>query len=352
VLSLTLECTTIHSVTNKTLNFALAYYSYALGSPYECLSYISTVSDILDVQSHIPSFSTTRSKLPALQVAGGATDAPSWEISFRSDSPDPIAEIRDGRAWAITETLRTLCLQGMYSFFLENGIDFLPLFCIGMCHEKLFPNDPTAALKSYRTALPLLTIAESEISAVLPSALPPGSTSGTGKLDFSSFTRFRELWRWAERLIWRAVILTASTGNIHEDKKEDSVWTWLSHYTSCSAHWPATFRTQHRSTISVLHLHALILRTTSVSPLTASLRPTLRLQDPRKSPDWVHTARSVVQEYRAILTASTRFPRAGERNVKVEDLVDLCIAVWEASGEAGDSTGWVIDVRQNVLFFR
>jgi hypothetical protein len=59
----------------------------------------------------------------------------------------------------------------------------------------------------------------------------------------------------------------------------------------------------------------------------------------------VQTARSVVQEYRAILTVSTHFPRAGEKNVKVENFVDLCVAVWEASGEVGDHANWVIDVR-------
>lgn len=30
--------------------------------------------------------------------------------------------------------------------------------------------------------------------------------------------------------------------------------------------------------------------------------------------------------------------------MKVEDFVDLCVAVWEASGAVGDHAGWVIDV--------
>ncbi|KAL0066998.1 hypothetical protein AAF712_005987 [Marasmius tenuissimus] len=58
----------------------------------------------------------------------------------------------------------------------------------------------------------------------------------------------------------------------------------------------------------------------------------------------MHTARSVIQEYRAILNVSTTFPKAGERNHKVEDFVDLCVAVWEASGGVGEYTGWVLDV--------
>jgi hypothetical protein len=51
----------------------LAYYAYALGMPSECLSSISKIPDLPNI---------------------------------------PVAEIRDGRAWAMTETLRTLCLQG------------------------------------------------------------------------------------------------------------------------------------------------------------------------------------------------------------------------------------------------
>jgi hypothetical protein len=81
--------------------------------PSECLAHISKIPDLPDVQSHIPSFSATRSKLLALQVAGGASEASSSRaVSFASDSPAPIAEIRDGKAWAMTETIRTLCLQG------------------------------------------------------------------------------------------------------------------------------------------------------------------------------------------------------------------------------------------------
>jgi hypothetical protein len=220
-----------------------------------------------------------------------------------------------------------------------------------MAHEKLSPREHKKALKSYRVALPLLTVAESEISAVLPNTLPPVASSGVGKIEFPSFTRFRELWRWIERLIWRAVVLTSQICDINDDRQEDSIWTWLRHYMTCSAHWPATFRTRHRSVISVLHLQALILRANSFPHTTESNAlevpsspPTARPTKARRPPPWVHTARSVIQEYRAILTVSTRFPRAGEHNVKVENFVDLCVAVWEVSGEVGDYAGWVIDV--------
>jgi hypothetical protein len=205
-----------------------------------------------------------------------------------------------------------------------------------MAHERLSPREPTKALKAYASALPLLKIAETEIAAFLPPNSGPPHASGPCKLDFSSFTRFRELWRWVERLTWRAVILAARSSSLHaQEGPDDSVWTWLAHYSSCSAYWPATFRTRHRSTISVLHLRAFIIRAGSL--------PT---HDPWKPALWLHGARTVIHEYRAILNVSTQFPRAGDRNVKVEEFVDLCVAVWEASGAVGDYAGWVIDVRE------
>jgi len=45
-----------------------------------------------------------------------------------------------------------------------------------------------------------------------------------------------------------------------------------------------------------------------------------------------------------ILSSSTNFPRAGEHNVKVEEFVDFCVAVWEAAGGVGEHAGWIIDV--------
>ncbi|KAJ3764211.1 hypothetical protein EV360DRAFT_31862 [Lentinula raphanica] len=274
-----------------TLNFALAYYAYALGNPSECLDQLNKVPDVSHVQNHIP--------LPATLKANS---------------------LHDGRAWAIAETIRSLCLQGM-------------------SHEKLFPDNPRKALKTYSAAFPLLTIVETELA----STYAPVPTS-TGKIDFSSFTRFREVWRWVERLLWRAIVLGSRIFNLHHDHKltscseSDSLWTWLEHYSSCSVYWPSNFRTSHRSTISVIYLRALVLRYGSESPQPALVGTA------RKSPPWMNTARSVVQEYRAILNVSTKFPKAGERNYKVEDFAEQCVAVWEASGGIGEYGGWVLDV--------
>ncbi|KAF9267127.1 hypothetical protein L218DRAFT_720524 [Marasmius fiardii PR-910] len=306
-----------------TLNFALAYHAYALGNPSECLQHLNKVPDVSHVQNHIPLPSTMRAstllKVPGESNATDASSSISGVSSFATDISSSMAEIKDGRAWAMVETIRTLCLQGM-------------------AHEKLHPSNPQRALDTYAAAFPILTIIESELVSVAPTSY--------GKIDFSSFTRFREVWRWVERLLWRAIVLASRLLNIHHDHKQinqcklnDSIWTWLDHYSSCSVYWPSNFRTSHRSTISVLYLRALVLRHSTSHPVLHT-----SILEPPQPPSWMHTARSVVQEYRAILSVSTNFPRAGERNHKVEDFVDLCVGVWEASGAVGDYTGWVLDV--------
>ena len=49
---------------------------------------------------------------------------------------------------------------------------------------------------------------------------------------------------------------------------------------------------------------------------------------------WRAEALEVVNAYRAVLTATTSFPRAGERNVAVEEFAEIAVALWEA--------GWVV----------
>jgi hypothetical protein len=63
-----------------------------------------------------------------------------------------------------------------------------------------------------------------------------------------------------------------------------------------------------------------------------------------KTPPWRSKARSLAQDYRGVLSVCTKFPRAGEKTVEVEEFVDLCIAVREASGGIGERANWVIEV--------
>ena len=197
-----------------------------------------------------------------------------------------------------------------------------------MSHERISPSEPELALNAYLTALPLMKVVTSDIACTIPTK----STSGGG--DPGSFVRYRELWRWVERLLRRAIIIAARTIDLTSTDEQTSIWPLFYYYRACSAHWPPTFRSEHRSTVLVLQLRALILRSRSYNT------PALKAKAPR----WVSSARSVIQEYRNILTVSSHFPKAGEKNTKVEDFVDLCVAVWEADGAIGEYAGWVIDV--------
>lgn len=60
--------------------------------------------------------------------------------------------------------------------------------------------------------------------------------------------------------------------------------------------------------------------------------------------NWVTEARTLMEEYRVVLAVCTSFPKAGERNRKVEEYCDGIVAVWERSGADGTDSRWVIDV--------
>ncbi|KAG6372063.1 hypothetical protein JVT61DRAFT_8771 [Boletus reticuloceps] len=299
----------LQSTRSDSLFFALAYYAYALGEPSQCLDYLSKVPGISDAQGHIPLSSTVRSDGSTLHPPGSTTDtSTSWTGTFVSaEIPPSTTNIIDGRAWAIAESIRSICLQGM-------------------CNEKLHSEDPELAIQSYATAIPLLNITEFEILRSLTASASP-----------SSFPLYRELWRWVERVMFRAITLLARTRHLDD---QGLIWNFFTHYELCSAHWPPTFRTSHRSIINVLHLRALIVRFRAPSP---PVNPSPSMQ-PETPPQWFNTARSIINEYRTILDKCAHFPRAGERNVKVEDLVDLSVAAWEASGAVADRAQWVIDV--------
>ncbi|TFK51537.1 hypothetical protein OE88DRAFT_1659604 [Heliocybe sulcata] len=303
------------------LKLALAYYAYALGRPEECLSYIASVPNLSDFQSRVTPPATMRSEAPSLQVSGTRSDTPasSWAGSIAShESPGGCPDIGDGRAWALTESIRSVCLEGMSA-------------------EKLRPDNYEKASEIYSTALPLITSIESEMPRPLA---PQSSAHGPRMLEFSSFARYREFWRWAERLLWRAIILTAHTTELGRDTS-GPLWALLKQYYTCSAHWPPIFRSEHRPTIAALHLRAIVLQARNMPKPPNNA---LSSRDAARPSSWLGTARPIIQEYRVILNVSTSFPSAGERNVKVEDFVDLCVAVWEASGAFGDYAGLVIDV--------
>ncbi|KAI0631519.1 hypothetical protein C8Q77DRAFT_1061722 [Trametes polyzona] len=296
---------------------ALAYYAYALRRPSECLEHLAQVKDLSDAQGPVFSSPTTSSAPATLRVPGTSSNASlssSWTGSFVSaQSSSSVANIDEGRTWSVVEQIRSVCLKGM-------------------CYETMNASDIQRAFTTYTSAIALIASVVAEIPAHIPTAATGAPTSP----DNTSFTRYRELWRWVERVLRRGVILGARICDVSRtDGQNGAFWTLLQQYHTCSAHWPPSFRPEQRSTVAVLHLRALIFKARSSPP------PKPGADRPHR---WISAARSVVQEYRAILSVSTSFPKAGERNVKVEDLVDLSVAAWEADGAVGEYAGWVIDV--------
>ncbi|EKM51123.1 uncharacterized protein PHACADRAFT_263113 [Phanerochaete carnosa HHB-10118-sp] len=296
------------------VKLALAYYVYALGRPQECLALLSEVPSLEDVSARVAAYENMRADPSApsasLLNAAGTSASASRSTSLVSVSTVPRSEAEEGRLWGLTECIRSITLEGM-------------------SHERLSPQEPQKALAAYMRAIPLINAVLPEIQRIVNPASPQVINPSS-----PSFARFKELWRWTERALRRAIILTAQSSDpTAEDNHVDSFWTLQGIYRGCSAHWPATFHPELRSTIATVHLRAFVLR--------AQLLPSDVLR--AKAPRWISTARSVLQELRSLLNVCTKFPRAGERNIRVEDLVDLCVAVWEADGAVGEYAGWAID---------
>ncbi|TFK98375.1 hypothetical protein BDV98DRAFT_606935 [Pterulicium gracile] len=321
---------------HDTRNMALAYYAYALGDPSGCIAHLEKIPNLLSVQSHIPSAASVPQAdtlHPPPSTSGTTTDgsSASWTGSFLSDGTAAqivSADVKDGTAWALTETLRSICLQGM-------------------AYENIHPTSPDRAIQAYNVALPLITNLLNDFipqtTRTSPASSVPSSTS------FLAFTQHRELWRWVEAIIWRSACLLSRVSPVHDEDDLGMLWSWVKQYTLCTTIWPPDFRTQHRSTISVLYLRALVLRAQGRGPSSptfndAQQRHPYRDGHLEESQEWMLSARSLVNSYRAILSVSTKFPVAGQTNVKVEDFVDLCVAVWEAGGSAPDQAAWVTDI--------
>ncbi|TDL20474.1 hypothetical protein BD410DRAFT_790991 [Rickenella mellea] len=266
------------------IQHASAYFAFALDQPKECLTHLEAAN--VPGGSKIDGQATLKVPGPPNVHAGASVN----------ELPPPSLDIEDGKAWSFIEKIRSCCLEGM-------------------AHEKL-SQDPSAALSAYDRGVTQLA------ALSIPRSLP----IRPGRANFESFTRYRELWRWAERLLWRAIILSSRYRDLEYTMRVFRV------YATHSPHWPASFRSAHRSTVSTLYLRALTMLASFPSVLFPS------------KVAWTNEARSVVHEYRAILAATTHFPRAGERNMPVEEFVDLCVAVWEAGGSMADQASWVLDI--------
>ncbi|KAI0084572.1 hypothetical protein BDY19DRAFT_898280 [Irpex rosettiformis] len=294
------------------VKLCLAYYAFALGRPSECLSILETVKELTDVSTRVLSYNTMHEDGGSLQlpdsVASSSTSRTGSFVSvWTTGSAGTPAEIADGRSWGMIEAVRSITLQGM-------------------SQELLSPGSPEKAFSAYAPVVPLITAVVGELQSYFNT---PGNALAP------TFPKYRELWRWTERALRRAIILAAQLCDLSKvEEDEYSLWTLFDLYRACSAHWPPTFRPHLRSSIAIIQSRAFVLRTDAI--------PSDILK--AKAPRWIISARSVLQEFRSLLNVCTHFPRAGERNSPVEDFVDLCVAVWEADGAVGEQAGWVIDL--------
>jgi hypothetical protein len=143
-----------------------------------------------------------------------------------------------------------------FVLWIEPDSSLIFIFIPGMALELLHPSNPHLALDSYRTVLPFFASLQSELglnvvppsshsvasdSLSTPSTLSSAPSShpasqnyhyphlypsviqlpmlaqAGGKPDLSLFVPLKELWRWVERLLWRAVVLTAQVCDIRID---------------------------------------------------------------------------------------------------------------------------------------
>ena len=95
---------------------AIAYYSYALRRPTECLDTLSSINLQVPIpQGSVSVPGTARSPALSLQVPGTGSDlsiSSRTASSVSATSTISVADIDDGRAWAAVELLRSICLEG------------------------------------------------------------------------------------------------------------------------------------------------------------------------------------------------------------------------------------------------
>ncbi|KAI5117629.1 hypothetical protein M0805_001272 [Coniferiporia weirii] len=276
------EALRLMNTSDELVKQSIAFFSYALGRPSDCLEYVSGV--------------TFADRLTSIRPTLLVTSADEEGKPSLSSRPTP-KEVEEEDAWLLMEALRSCCLEGM-------------------SHERISPNSPAQALASYEKGIVLLQ------AFAIPKHPPPRP----GRASFESFNNYCELWRWTERLLWRTIVLSA-----HHKGVESTILVFRA-YAIHSVHWPATFEPIHRSTVCTLYLRALIMLAWQPGTLLQT-KAALTVE-----------MRSVVNEYREILGTTTLFPSAGEQNVLVEEFVDYCVAAWEAGGSVGDQAGWVLDI--------
>lgn len=225
--------------------------------------------------------------------------------------------VLDGDA-AVLERIRARCLQGELIVKLSTRADHT-----GLCAELQQVPDPQSALHAYTSIIDLVPCF-SFFSPVLPPYLVTPSSPTPTKIPFESH---RELHRYLSTALCRAAILSARTPNANTQTLRI-----LRTYHAYATTWTATFKPLQRQRMLQLYIRALF--TAFPKPNTAPIVPyTLDASIPNPSMSaralWRREASDALRTGRALLSATTSFPRAGSINAPVTQFCNLIVALAE-----------------------
>lgn len=127
--------------TSKSTSLTLAYYAYSLSRPSECLDILSKVNDLTHPLKRIPASKSVTSSSNASQSGSEHPHGSSWTVGFTTAEHSQVnPNVRDGRAWSLIETVRSVCLK---------GISQCLCYCCVMTH---IPRNVTREAASVRSA--------------------------------------------------------------------------------------------------------------------------------------------------------------------------------------------------------
>lgn len=192
---------------STSVKLAKAYILYSLREPRLSLGVLEAID--YDAPPPPPSvtnshFSAEGSAFGSLGSSSGATTLEAalsrtgtlagsigvTELSKRLDG-----EVGDGKVWAVIERARGRCLQGAPRWTPLRLRDTDKDAYLAMAQERL--HDFKAALASYGSGLALLD------------RLAISRTSPQPRNKADLFAKYRELWRWAERILRGAALVAA-----------------------------------------------------------------------------------------------------------------------------------------------
>lgn len=95
----------------KSTLLALAYYAYSLSRPSESFNILSQVKDLTHPLKRTPTTSTSSASQPVVDQSSVS----SWAGTFSTVEHSQVSpDVKDGRTWSLIETVRSVCLKGIF----------------------------------------------------------------------------------------------------------------------------------------------------------------------------------------------------------------------------------------------